>query len=60
MKREKRPRVGRPNVDRSNKIRISVEITKPLKDRLQDEANERQILFSALVREILERYYEER
>lgn len=51
---------GRPAKDRSNKIRIGFEGTIPLKVRLSEEAERRNISLSALIREILERHFEER
>jgi hypothetical protein len=52
--------MGRKKVDRSNKAMQSFETTKPLKMRLRLKAAERRITVSALIREILERYFEER
>ena len=52
--------MGRKKVDRSNKIMQTFETTKPLKVRLVDLAKERDITVSALIREILEKYFEER
>ena len=52
--------MGRRKIDRSDKIMQAVEITKPLKDRLKEEAELRDMTVSALIREILERYFEER
>ena len=51
---------GRPIVDRSNKVMQSFESTIPLKSRLESEAEERKITVSVLIREILERHFEER
>lgn len=51
---------GRPVKDRSSKIIIGFETTKPLKIRLEEEANKLNKSISALIREILERHYEER
>lgn len=59
MKGQKRGR-GRPSVDRSNKLLIAFEATRPLKERLEDEAKMRSISLSALIREKLEKSYEER
>ena len=59
MESEKRG-PGRPTVDRSNKIMQSFESTIPLKLRLEEEANEKNINVSALIREILEMHFEER
>jgi predicted DNA-binding protein len=52
--------MGRKQVDRSNKIMLSFESTKPLKTRLQKLAESRGITVSALIREILEKHFEER
>lgn len=52
--------MGRKRIDRSNKIMQSFETTRPLKDRLQKLAKARKITVSALIREILERHFEER
>lgn len=52
--------MGRKKVDRSNKIMQTFETTKPLKARLKAKAEARKITVSALIREILERYFEER
>ena len=57
---EKRKGPGRPVVDRSNKVMQSFESTIPLKTRLEEEANERNITVSVLIREILEMHFEER
>ena len=51
---------GRPPVDRSNKLLIAFELTRPLKERLEEEAEERHLSLSALIREKLEKSYEER
>ena len=52
--------MGRKKVDRSNKIMMAFESTKPLKQRLQWLAEKREMTVSALIREILERAFEER
>ena len=52
--------MGRKKVDRSDKIMQTFETTKPLKVRLIDLAKQRDITVSALIREILEKYFEER
>jgi len=52
--------MGRNKLDRSQKVIQSFESTKPLKQRLEDEASRRNITVSALIREILEKHYEER
>jgi predicted DNA-binding protein len=52
--------MGRKKVDRSNKIMQTFEATKPLKARLLDKAKKRGITVSALIREILERHFEDR
>ena len=52
--------MGRKKVDRSDKIMQTFETTNPLKVRLTGLAKERDITVSALIREILEKYFEER
>lgn len=52
--------MGRKKVDRSDKIMQTFETTKPLKIRLYEQAKEKGITVSALIREILEKYFEER
>jgi predicted DNA-binding protein len=52
--------MGRKKIDRSNKIMQTFETTKPLKDRLKLKAASKGITVSALIREILEKYFEER
>ena len=52
--------MGRKKVDRSDKVMQTFESTKPLKDRLTDEAKERDMTVSALIRDILSRHFEDR
>lgn len=52
--------MGRRKVDRSQKIMITFEGTIPLKDRLSSQADKKNVTLSALIREILEKYFEER
>lgn len=52
--------MGRRKVDRSDKVMQTFETTRPLKIRLVELAKKRSITVSALIREILERYFEER
>jgi len=52
--------MGRKKVDRSDKVMQTFETTVPLKVRLEKLAKERKITVSALIREILEQYFEER
>lgn len=52
--------MGRRKVDRSNKIMQTFELTVPLKRRLKELAVKKEITISALIREILERYFEEK
>lgn len=52
--------MGRKKVDRSDKVMQTFETTVPLKVRLEKLAKERKITMSALIREILEQYFEER
>lgn len=52
--------MGRKKVCRDDKVIQTFEITKPLKARLESLAKERQKTVSALMREILENYLENR
>ena len=52
--------MGRKKVDRSDKIMQTFETTKPLKIRLREQAKEQGLTVSAFIREILEKYFEER
>lgn len=52
--------MGRRKVDRSNKVMQTFETTKPLKARLKALAKKKSLTVSALIREILERHFEER
>lgn len=52
--------MGRKKLDRSNKVIQTFESTKPLKTRLEEQAEQRNITVSALIREILEKHFEER
>jgi predicted DNA-binding protein len=52
--------MGRKKVDRRDKVMQSFETTRPLKVRLEELAKKRNITVSALIREILEHYFEER
>lgn len=52
--------MGRKKVDRSNKVMQTFESTKPLKQRLLELALKRDMTVSALIREILEKHFEER
>ena len=52
--------MGRRKVDRSDKVMQTFETTKPLKVRLEKLAKKRGITVSALIRQILETYFEER
>ena len=52
--------VGRKKVDRRDKVMQTFEATRPLVDRLRDTAKERGTTVSALIRYILERYFENR
>ena len=52
--------MGRKKVDRSDKIIQTFETTKPLKTRLREQAKNKGITVSAFIREILERYLEDR
>jgi hypothetical protein len=52
--------MGRKKVDRSDKVMQTFESSKPLIDRLKDTAKERGVSVSALIRYILEHYFENR
>jgi predicted DNA-binding protein len=52
--------MGRKKVDRSDKIMQTFETTKPLKTRLHEQAKKQGLTVSAFIREILEKYFEER
>ena len=52
--------MGRPKVDRSDKVIQTFESSKPLIDRLKSTARSRDITVSALIRYILEHYFENR
>lgn len=52
--------MGRKKVDRSDKIMQAFETTRPLKARLESHAKAQGITVSALIRNILEEYFEER
>lgn len=52
--------MGRQKVDRSDKVMQTFESSKPLIDRLKATAKERNITVSALIRYILEHYFENR
>jgi hypothetical protein len=52
--------MGRKKVDRSDKVMQTFESTRPLTLRLKETAQERQMTVSALIRYILEHYFENR
>jgi len=52
--------MGRTKLDRSDKSIQTFETTKPLKERLITLAQKRNITVSALIREILEKFFENR
>lgn len=52
--------MGRRKVDRSDKIMQTFETTRPLKARLEAQAAKRHMTVSALIREILEKHFEDR
>ena len=52
--------MGRKKVDRSDKVMQTFESTKPLVDRLKSTAQKKNISVSALIRHILEAYFENR
>lgn len=52
--------MGRKKIDRSDKIIITFEASRPLLSRLKELASKRGLTVSALIRYILERYFENR
>ena len=52
--------MGRRKVDRSDKKIQTFETSEPLRNRLKEQAERRGMTISALIREILEKYFEER
>ena len=52
--------MGRRKVDRSDKVMQTFESSKPLRERLRATAQDRGITVSALIRYILEHYFENR
>jgi predicted DNA-binding protein len=52
--------VGRKKLDRSDKVMQTFESSRPLVDRLKATAKARGITVSALIRYILEHYFENR
>ena len=52
--------MGRKKIDRSDKVMQTFESTKPLINRLKTTAQERNVTVSALIRYILEHYFENR
>ncbi len=52
--------MGRKKVDRSDKIMQTFEATRPLKARLEDLAEQRDMTVSAVIRDILEKFFENR
>lgn len=52
--------MGRKKIDRSDKVMQTFESSKPLVDRLKMTAKTRGITVSALIRYILEHYFENR
>lgn len=52
--------MGRRKKDRKDKLLRAFETTKPLDDRLKEEAEARYMSVSALIRSILEAHYAER
>ncbi len=51
--------MGRKKIDRSDKIMQTFETSIPLKKRLQERAEKQGITVSALIRNILETFFEE-
>ena len=52
--------MGRKKLDRSDKVMQTFESSKPLIDRLKSTAQARGVTVSALIRYILEHYFENR
>lgn len=52
--------MGRRKIDRSDKVMQTFESSRPLVDRLKATAKERGLTVSALIRYILEHYFENR
>jgi predicted DNA-binding ribbon-helix-helix protein len=52
--------MGRKKVDRSDKVIQTFESSRPLILRLKEVAEKKNIAVSALIREILEKYFENR
>ena len=52
--------MGRKKVDRSDKVIQTFESSQPLILRLKEAAQRKDITVSALIREILEKYFENR
>lgn len=52
--------MGRKRKNRDDKLLIAFETTKPLKERLVEEAENKYMSLSALIRQILEEHYENR
>ena len=52
--------MGRKKVDRSDKVIQTFESSRPLILRLKEAAERKNITVSALIREILEKYFENR
>lgn len=52
--------MGRKKIDRSDKVIQTFESSRPLVDRLKSTAKSRGITVSALIRYILEHYFENR
>jgi predicted DNA-binding ribbon-helix-helix protein len=60
ISKERTFNMGRKKVDRSDKVIQTFESSKPLVDRLKEMAQARGITVSALIRYILEHYFENR
>ena len=52
--------MGRKKVDRSDKVIQTFESSRPLISRLKETAQRKNMTVSALIREILEKYFENR
>ena len=52
--------MGRKKIDRSDRVMQTFESSRPLVDRLKETAKARGVTVSALIRYILEHYFENR
>lgn len=52
--------MGRKKLEKRDSKLVAFEISEPLRQRIREDAFKKDVSFSAMIREILERYYEER